>query len=782
MADNYQMVMELIDEVTPGIDAMKDKLTELLNAAGPVGKGMAASLGVVGAAATAAVVAMELISNAAKEGVYQLAELGDQANRLGMSVQDFQVFVNTMGQLGVKSDRAVDAMTDLQERVGEARQGSGEMLAVLNQLNIPLQNANGQWRSSASIISELNNKLVNMEDSSNRIRLSAQAGGDAYRDLIGNIAQSPELYARASENARNNVLITEDLVKAAKETRLELESYNQMMQASTLVNEAAMVPLMNSWQNVKTEIGFAIQGALQFFNILSDPTPAQEMAKVAQQLKIAKDDLANATGEDGTHKGLFAGRFNTAKKNVDELQAKLDKLKASFDAANPKKEETTSAPSQSDAQQKAQKKALDAAEAARKTAQAKSLSDFAAQAKAENDITNEKLKADAEETIKTNFITGKAKDDLWKSVNDTIAANSIATANKIKDHQDKLDKTAADKAKSQSTAVQKVITGLEEQTQTIDAQTQTIQTNSREMEYQVLLEKQLGAAKAANGNKDVDATTQLKIQNQVKEIQLANERKKAAEDTKNFKETIDSIDQQTELAAALTQEQKNQVEIKQAIIAKEKEYQRALSDTEKQDLTTRLISKQKAEATGELAKQNAAQIEQIYANAAENIQGAFSDFFFDAMQGNLSDLAGSFKKTIDRMVAELLASQLFKLVGGIGDGTAKGGGLSGMFASLFSFSGRAKGGPVTAGTPYWVGEKGPEIVVPGVSSTVIPADESASLANSSSSNSAANTPTSHYSISIQALDSKSFMDMIERDDRTIVTKLAEASSRYNLRG
>jgi hypothetical protein len=34
--------------------------------------------------------------------------------------------------------------------------------------------------------------------------------------------------------------------------------------------------------------------------------------------------------------------------------------------------------------------------------------------------------------------------------------------------------------------------------------------------------------------------------------------------------------------------------------------------------------------------------------------------------------------------------------------------------------GRAAGGPVTAGTPYLVGERGPEIVVPGRSGTVIP--------------------------------------------------------------
>lgn len=37
-----------------------------------------------------------------------------------------------------------------------------------------------------------------------------------------------------------------------------------------------------------------------------------------------------------------------------------------------------------------------------------------------------------------------------------------------------------------------------------------------------------------------------------------------------------------------------------------------------------------------------------------------------------------------------------------------------------SIAGRAKGGPVTAGTPYMVGEKGPELFVPGRSGTIVP--------------------------------------------------------------
>ena len=44
--------------------------------------------------------------------------------------------------------------------------------------------------------------------------------------------------------------------------------------------------------------------------------------------------------------------------------------------------------------------------------------------------------------------------------------------------------------------------------------------------------------------------------------------------------------------------------------------------------------------------------------------------------------------------------------------------LSGMFPGLFPT--RATGGPVTGGSPYIVGEKGPELFVPGSSGNIVP--------------------------------------------------------------
>jgi len=71
----------------------------------------------------------------------------------------------------------------------------------------------------------------------------------------------------------------------------------------------------------------------------------------------------------------------------------------------------------------------------------------------------------------------------------------------------------------------------------------------------------------------------------------------------------------------------------------------------------------------------------------------------------------------------LLASQLLEYVSGAWSDTSKGGGLVdtiGGFAGNLFGGARADGGPITAGTPYLVGERGPEIVVPKSSGTVLP--------------------------------------------------------------
>lgn len=107
-------------------------------------------------------------------------------------------------------------------------------------------------------------------------------------------------------------------------------------------------------------------------------------------------------------------------------------------------------------------------------------------------------------------------------------------------------------------------------------------------------------------------------------------------------------------------------------------------------------------------------------------QAAIAQKFTDDLSRGLGqaiifgqNIGDALVNSIKAAAAELISSQLLKLLGG-GSGT---GGLLGAVASgigsLFG-GGRAAGGPVQAGTPYLVGENRPEIFIPSTRGRIAP--------------------------------------------------------------
>ena len=102
--------------------------------------------------------------------------------------------------------------------------------------------------------------------------------------------------------------------------------------------------------------------------------------------------------------------------------------------------------------------------------------------------------------------------------------------------------------------------------------------------------------------------------------------------------------------------------------------------------------------------------------------GQFSDALTNAAMGT-GNLKDAFKAMIKNMVAQLIQFYIIdRLTGGIASalvGVKKavtGGGGGGVATP----AGRAIGGPVQAGSPYMVGERGPEMFVPNQSGSIIP--------------------------------------------------------------
>lgn len=167
------------------------------------------------------------------------------------------------------------------------------------------------------------------------------------------------------------------------------------------------------------------------------------------------------------------------------------------------------------------------------------------------------------------------------------------------------------------------------------------------------------------------------------------------------------------------------------------------------------------------------EINEFWRSAAQSMQQNMSSFFFDVMQGRMTDLAASFKSTIDRMVADLLASQLATYLFGDKMGTTgKIGGFIGSFLSTLPT--RETGGSMRAGQPYIVGEKRAEVFVPDVNGTIMP-----------NVNSAAGTytpqPPTNIEVKITAMDSQDVLRALDKIKRPLTDMIQGTQRTYNMR-
>jgi phage-related minor tail protein len=123
----------------------------------------------------------------------------------------------------------------------------------------------------------------------------------------------------------------------------------------------------------------------------------------------------------------------------------------------------------------------------------------------------------------------------------------------------------------------------------------------------------------------------------------------------------------------------------------------------------------------------------------------------------------SFKDLFRTLMAELIKLQAQKLFLSLfGDGT-KGTGIITNFVSGI-FGKKAVGGPVMAGTPYMIGERGPELFIPSGPGTVVANDRMGGGG------------VTQITYNIQAVDALSFKQLVARDPEFIYS-VSQAGAR-----
>lgn len=112
------------------------------------------------------------------------------------------------------------------------------------------------------------------------------------------------------------------------------------------------------------------------------------------------------------------------------------------------------------------------------------------------------------------------------------------------------------------------------------------------------------------------------------------------------------------------------------------------------------------------ANQFGIDLEEIGKTLGSNIQNSLADFLFDPFADGTKSMGEQFGQLLKKMAADIAAASIMQgLFGAAGIGGGGAGGLVGAIGGLFAGA-RAEGGPVNAGQPFLVGERGPEMFIP----------------------------------------------------------------------
>lgn len=146
---------------------------------------------------------------------------------------------------------------------------------------------------------------------------------------------------------------------------------------------------------------------------------------------------------------------------------------------------------------------------------------------------------------------------------------------------------------------------------------------------------------------------------------------------------------------------------------------------------------------------------QMQTNALWSGMSSAIDTFVDTGKFKFGDFARSIIQDLIKIELKAQATKLLSSLGGGGN----------ILGSIFSFfSGRAAGGPVSANTPYVVGEKGPELFMPNTAGKIIPNGGVSGVAG------AVNAPITNNYITnnISAIDSKSVAQLFAENRKTLL--------------
>lgn len=696
-----------------------------------------------------------------KSGIDAADNLNKLSQRVGVSVEALSALQYAAQLNAVSADQLTDGLTKLAKAAGDTAAGTGEARGAFEALGISIKDSGGQVKGTEALLLEIADKFAGIEDGTGKAALAMKLFGESGTRLIPFLNQGRAgIEGLKKEAERLGIVLSSETAKAAEEFN---DNMTRLGTQADRLKIALVENLIPALSKVAEEMARSVReggGFLGLLKALTNLSPFDDVQRASKELTELTDrtlraerrlsEMRRTPLSEGTARALKESIAND-KKRADELIKLLGVLRGETNAlgdpikpTDTKKAKAPDITNPADAlaaiRAKAESELKKLADALKSEESAISGSiDILGTMLQQNLISFETYYSERERLQKQGLdatiaaaqeeirVAQRLRSQLPKE------ADRTAQDDKIRDAQNRIEE--AQKAFARTT-----VQSFYEADRAAQAYAQKltdIAIQIKEIDGDVV-----GAALGRFGQ----ATRDLQLQAQAKgdtgtleQVAALRQRVAAQAQINALLQQAQIIQDQLANAEARVQNERNLGAVSElgGLQKTTAARQEALEQLER---IAKAYSDIAAASNNPVIKQQAEnfkrQVEDLGASAdlvkqkfKQIGEEGLSTFFEDILNGTKSvkdafeDMGRSILQSVNRLVAQDIASKIFKSIGGDGKSSGGGGGIGDIIGSAlkFIFGGpKAEGGPVEPGRGYIVGERGPEWFMPRSAGTIIP--------------------------------------------------------------
>lgn len=780
MSDSVKILLEVVDKASPQLQQFQQNLqttTKSIRSFAATAAGMAAAVGGVVVAGIAAMV---------KKTIDAADAMDEMSQRVGVSVESLSALAYAAKFGGLTTDQLEQGLSKLNKAIAESTNPLSESAIAFKSLGVAVKNNDGTFKSADQVFMSLADRFSKMPDGVNKVDYAMSIFGQKIgTDLIPMLnLGADELERLRSEAEKVGLVLSTQTAKQAGDFSDSMDRITNAVGGAALAITTEVLPTINvlanklveftsntgSWKNWAKAVGEAFKTVVKGANWLW--TAFERMSTNLVGLTVAMTMLAKGASMEEVKafmKMLHADNERVRenwKKFNEEIDAGAEST-AGLTAAMEENDKTVSEQLAAAKERAAEEKR---AAAQRDRLYSQAMQQLEQEKAGVSDMTSlERIRYQLSEgSLKTLLPAQKQHLLMLAQEVDAIRLGNVATQERIGVQQMLinnlygLSKATADAAEN----FRQLQAGGVAQAAAWQAAKAPIDQYKQQL---MSLNQQLEVAVALGQSKQAEEI-RVKIAEQTKGLAALEE------------QMASSGMQQIQQLAQINRETQNW----STYIGQAREETKGLAEAEEQvwkwlsegTISARefaLAMKQIDSAKIEAAKKTMSELDKKTTQVAGTIQSALGDTLYNVMQGNFKDIGTMFKQMLDKMVAEALAAKLAQALFGdfnrTGQVSGQGGGLlTSLVGTLFGGMFRADGGPVSAGQPYIVGEKRPELFVPNRSGTILPDTSALAMAGGNS-----------VQLSITAMDSQDVIRALDKIKRPLADMVNSTGRAYNMR-